>query len=185
MIGANELRKGITFEYDGDLYEVIDFQHVKPGKGPAFIRTKIRNVLNGSSKEVTINPNDKFNQIIVETREMQYLYNDGFINYFMDMDTFEQLPIEQELFEEASKFVKENEMAIIKFYSNKPFSVEAPNFVELEVTDTEPGFRGDTAQGATKPATVETGYTLNVPLFIEIGNVLKIDTRTGEYLSRV
>lgn len=185
MLGANELRKGITFEYDGDIYEVIDFQHVKPGKGPAFIRTKIRHVLNGSSKEVTINPNDKFNQIIIDTKEMQYLYNDGDLYYFMDPETYEQLPMERELFEEASKFVKENTNAIIKFYSGKAFSIDAPNFVELEVIDTEPGFKGDTAQGATKPATVETGYKLNVPLFIEIGNVLKIDTRTGEYLSRV
>lgn len=185
MIGANELRKGITFEYDGDLYEVIDFQHVKPGKGPAFIRTKIRNVLNGSSKEITINPNDKFNQIIIETKEMQYLYGDGVLHYFMDPETYEQLPMDHALFEEASKFVKENTQANIKFYDGKPFSIEAPNFVELEVTETEPGFKGDTAQGATKPATVETGYTLNVPLFIEIGTVLRIDTRTGEYMSRV
>lgn len=185
MIGANELRKGITFEYEGELYEVLDFQHVKPGKGPAFIRTKIRHVLNGSSKEVTINPNDKFRQIIIDTKEMQYLYNDGQLYYFMDNETYEQLPINAELFEEASNYVKENEMAVLKFYDGNVFSVEAPNFVELEVTDTEPGFKGDTAQGATKPATVETGYTLNVPLFIEIGNVLRIDTRTGEYMSRV
>ena len=167
------------------MYEVIDFQHVKPGKGPAFIRTKIKNILNGGSKEVTINPNDKFNQIIIETKEMQYLYNDGILYYFMDLETFEQVPVEADAFEEASQFVKENTNAILKFYKGKPFSIEAPNFVELEVTETEPGFKGDTAQGATKPATVETGYTLNVPLFVEIGNVLKIDTRTGEYLSRV
>lgn len=185
MIGANELRRGITFEYDGVLNEVLEYQHVKPGKGPAFIRLKIRNVLNGSSKEVTVNPNEKFNQIIIETKEMQYLYNDGELYYFMDPETYEQLPMNGELFEEASNFVKENEMAILKFYDGKAFSIEAPNFVELEVTDTEPGFKGDTAQGATKPATVETGYTLNVPLFIEIGNILKIDTRTGEYISRV
>lgn len=185
MLGANELRKGITFEYDGDTYEVLDFQHVKPGKGPAFIRTKIRNIHNGSSKDVTINPNDKFNQVIVETKEMQYLYNDGQLYYFMDPETFEQKPMDKDVFEEASKFVKENEIAIIKFIKDKAFSVEAPNFVELEVTDTEPGFKGDTAQGATKPATLETGYELQVPLFVEIGDVLKVDTRSGEYLSRV
>lgn len=185
MISANDLRKGITFVYDGDIYEVIDFQHVKPGKGAAFIRTKIRNVLTGSSKEVTINPNDKFEQIIIDTKEMQYLYNDGELYYFMDTETFEQLPMEFSLFEEASNFVKENEMAIIKSFKDKPYLISAPNFVELEVTETEPGFKGDTAQGATKPATLETGYTLQVPLFIEIGDVLKIDTRTGEYLSRV
>lgn len=185
MIGANELRRGITFEYDGQIFEVLDFQHVKPGKGPAFIRTKIRNVVNGGSKEVTINPNDKFKQIMVESKEMQYLYNDGELYYFMDPETYEQLPLSYEMFEEASKFIKENDLTNVKYLDNKPFSVEAPNFVELEVTETEPGFKGDTAQGATKPATVETGYTLNVPLFIEIGNVLKIDTRTGEYISRV
>lgn len=185
MIAANDLRKGVTIEYDNGIYEVIDFQHVKPGKGPAFIRTKIRNVLNGSSKDVTINPNDKFNQIIIETKEMQYLYSDGDLYYFMDPETYEQLPMEHEIFEEALQFVKENTNAFIKFYNGKAFSIEAPNFVELEVTETEPGFKGDTAQGATKPATVETGYTLNVPLFIEIGTVLKIDTRTGEYISRV
>ncbi|MFM1524507.1 MULTISPECIES: elongation factor P [Helcococcus] len=185
MIGANEIKKGMTLEYDNGVYEVLDFQHVKPGKGPAFIRTKIRNVMNGSSKDVTLNPNDKFNQVIIETKEMQYLYNDGTLYYFMDPETYEQLPMDFDIFEEASQFVKENTNAIIKFYNGKAFSIEAPNFVELEVTDTEPGFKGDTAQGATKPATVETGYTLNVPLFIEIGTVLKIDTRTGEYLSRV
>ncbi|MFM1539454.1 elongation factor P, partial [Helcococcus bovis] len=178
-------KKGMTLEYDNGVYEVLDFQHVKPGKGPAFIRTKIRNVMNGSSKDVTLNPNDKFNQVIIETKEMQYLYNDGTLYYFMDPETYEQLPMDFDIFEEASQFVKENTNAIIKFYNGKAFSIEAPNFVELEVTDTEPGFKGDTAQGATKPATVETGYTLNVPLFIEIGTVLKIDTRTGEYLSRV
>lgn len=185
MIAANDLRKGVTIEYDNGMYEVLDFQHVKPGKGPAFIRTKIRNILNGSSKDVTINPNDKFNQIIIETREMQYLYNDGDLFYFMDPETYEQLPMERAIFEEASQFVKENENAFIKFYSGKPFSIEAPNFVELEVIETEPGFKGDTAQAATKPATVETGYKLNVPLFVEIGTILRIDTRTGEYLSRV
>lgn len=185
MLGANELKKGVTFEDDGQIWQVIDFQHVKPGKGPAFIRTKIKNIKTGGSKEVTINPNDKFRQVMVESREMQYLYNDGQFFVFMDPDTYEQLPMDPSMFEEASKFVKENEMASIEYIDGKPFSVSAPNFVELEVTETEPGFKGDTAQGATKPATVETGYTLNVPLFVEIGDVLKIDTRTGEYMSRV
>ena len=185
MLGANELKRGITFDYDGQVYEVLNYEHVKPGKGPAFIRLKIRNVLNGSSKDVTINPNDKYPKVIVETREMQYLYNDGELYYFMDPETYEQVPMDFDLFEEASKFVKENEIAYIKSFKGSAFSIEAPNFVELEVTDTEPGFKGDTATGATKPATLETGFTLQVPLFIEIGDVLKIDTRSGEYLSRV
>lgn len=185
MLAANQLKRGITFDYDGDVYEVLSYEHVKPGKGAAFIRLKIRNVLNGSSKDVTINPNDKYPQVIIETKEMQYLYNDGELYYFMDPETYEQLPLEKSLFEDASQFVKENEIVYIKSFKGKTFSVEAPNFVELEVTETEPGFRGDTAQGATKPATLETGFTLQVPLFINIGDVLKIDTRTGEYLSRV
>lgn len=185
MISASEFRKGVTFEMDGDVYQIIDFQHVKPGKGAAFVRTKIRSVMTGASKEIAFNPNDKFPKALIETREMQYLYNDGELYYFMDNETFEQLPLVKEDVEDAIIYIKENDVAIIRFYQGKPFEVVPPNFVELLVTHTEPGVKGDTATGATKPATLETGATINVPLFINVGDRLKIDTRTGEYLSRV
>ena len=185
MISANDLRKGMTFEYDNDVYQLVDFQHVKPGKGAAFVRAKIKSVMSGGTKDVTFNPNDKFNEARIENKEMQYLYNDGVLYYFMDQETYDQIPLEYDAVEEAIKYIKDNDFAQIKFYKGKPFSVEAPNFVELEVTDTEPGFKGDTATGATKPATVITGARLNVPLFVNIGDVIKIDTRTDEYLSRV
>lgn len=185
MIGANDLRKGMTFEWEGDVWQVVDFQHVKPGKGAAFVRAKVKSVMSGSTKDTTFNPNDKFQEARIETKHMQYLYNDGTLYYFMDPDSYEQIPLDYESVEEAIIYIKENETAQIRFYQGKPFSVEAPNFVELEVTDTEPGFRGDTATGATKPATVETGATVNVPLFVDIGDVIKIDTRSNEYLSRV
>lgn len=185
MISANDLRKGMTFEYDGDVWQLIDFQHVKPGKGAAFVRAKIKSVMGGSTKDLTFNPNDKFQEARIENKEMQYLYNDGTLYYFMDQESYEQIPLEYESVEEAIKYIKENEFATIRFYQGKPFSVAAPNFVELEVIETEPGFKGDTAQGATKPAILETGAKVMVPLFINIGDVLKIDTRTDEYLSRV
>ena len=185
MISASEFRKGVTFEMDGDVYQIIDFQHVKPGKGAAFVRTKIRSVMTGASKEIAFNPNDKFPKALIETREMQYLYNDGELYYFMDNETFEQLPLVKEDVEDAIIYIKENDVAIIRFYQGKPFEVVPPNFVELLVTHTEPGVKGDTATGATKPATLETGATINVPLFVNVGDRLKIDTRTGEYLSRV
>lgn len=185
MISANDLRKGVTFEYNGDVYQVIDFQHVKPGKGAAFVRSKIKSVMNGTTKEVTFNPNDKFNEARIETKEMQYLYNDGELYYFMDPTSYEQIPLDKESVEGAMLYIKENDFATLRFYQGSPFSVEAPNFVELEVTETEPGFKGDTATGATKPAIVETGAKILVPLFVNIGDKLKIDTRTGEYLSRV
>ncbi|NLW51776.1 MAG: elongation factor P [Tissierellia bacterium] len=185
MISANDLRKGMTFEYDNDVYQLVDFQHVKPGKGAAFVRAKIKSVMSGGTKDVTFNPNDKFNEARIENKEMQYLYNDGTLYYFMDQETYEQIPLDYEAVEEAIKYIKDNDFAQIRFYQGKPFSVEAPNFVELEVTDTEPGFKGDTAQGATKPAILITGAKINVPLFVNIGDVIKIDTRTDEYLSRV
>lgn len=185
MIGANDLRKGTTFEWEGDVWQIVDFQHVKPGKGAAFVRAKIRSVMNGGAKDVTFNPNDKFQEARIETKQMQYLYNDGTLYYFMNPETYDQIPLDYEAVEDAIKFIKENEMATIRFYQEKPFSVEAPNFVELEVTETEPGFKGDTATGATKPAIVETGAKINVPLFVNIGDKIKIDTRTEEYLSRV
>jgi len=185
MISASDFRKGVTFEMDGDVYQIVDFQHVKPGKGAAFVRTKIKSVMTGASKEIAFNPNDKFPKAHIETREMQYLYNDGELYYFMDNETFEQLPLVKEDVEEAIIYIKENDVAIIRFYQGKPFEVVPPNFVELVVTHTEPGVKGDTATGATKPATLETGATINVPLFVNEGDKLKIDTRTGEYLSRV
>lgn len=185
MISAGDFRKGITFEMDGDVYQIVDFQHVKPGKGAAFVRTKIKSVMTGATKEVTFNPNDRYPHAHIETKEMQYLYNDGALYYFMDTETYEQLPVNREEVEEAIHYIKENDNAIIRFYEGKAFEVLAPNFVELFVTHTEPGVKGDTATGATKPATLETGTTLNVPLFINIGDKIKIDTRTGEYLSRV
>ncbi len=185
MISASDFRKGVTFEMDGDVYQVVDFQHVKPGKGAAFVRTKIRSVMTGASKEIAFNPNDKFPKAHIETREMQYLYNDGELYYFMDNETYEQIPLIKEDVEDTIIYIKENDVAIIRFYQGKPFEVVPPNFVELVVTQTEPGVKGDTATGATKPATLETGATINVPLFINVGDKLKIDTRTGEYLSRV
>ena len=185
MISANDLRKGVTFVYDNDVYQVIDFQHVKPGKGAAFVRAKIRSVMGGGTKDVTFNPNEKFENAVISTKEMQYLYNDGQLYYFMDPESFEQIGIEYEAVEEAIKYVKENDNVQIKFYEGKPFSVDAPNFVELVVTETEPGIKGDTATNVTKPATVETGAVINVPVFVNEGDTIKIDTRTGEYLSRV
>ena len=185
MISANDLRKGVTFVYDNDVYQVIDFQHVKPGKGAAFVRAKIRSVMGGGTKDVTFNPNEKFENAVISTKEMQYLYNDGQLYYFMDPESFEQIGIEYEAVEEAIKYVKENDNVQIKFYEGKPFSVDAPNFVELVVTETEPGIKGDTATNVTKPATVETGAVINVPVFVNENDTIKIDTRTGEYLSRV
>ena len=185
MISAGDFRKGVTFEMDGEIYQIVDFQHVKPGKGAAFVRSKIKNIMTGTIKDYTFNPNDRYPRARIETKEMQYLYNDGELYYFMDNETYEQLPLNKEDVEDAIIYIKENSNANIKFYQGKAFAVEAPNFVELEVTHTEPGIKGDTATGATKPATLETGATVNVPLFVNIGDVLKIDTRTGEYLSRV
>lgn len=184
MITAGDFRKGITIEWDGGVWNIVDFQHVKPGKGAAFVRTKIKNVMTGTVVERTFNPTDKMPRAIIESKDMQYLYNDGSLYYFMDPDTFEQMPLNQEQVEEAVQFVKENTNVTIKFFKGTAFSVEAPNFVDLEITETEPGFKGDTTSNTYKPATTETGYTLMVPLFINIGDVIKIDTRTGEYLSR-
>jgi elongation factor P len=162
----------------------VDFQHVKPGKGAAFVRTKIKNVMTGTVVERTFNPTDKMPRAIIESKDMQYLYNDGTLYYFMDPDTYEQMPLNHDQVEDAIQFVKENTNVTIKFFKGTAFSVEAPNFVDLEVTETEPGFAGNTASNTYKPATIETGYTLMVPLFINIGDVIKVDTRTGEYLSR-
>ena len=184
MVVAGDFKNGITFEMDGQVLQVVEFQHVKPGKGAAFVRTKMKNVITGAVTERTFNPTDKFENAIVERKEMQYLYNDGDLYYFMDMESFEQLPIDAKVLGDNFKFVKENEMCKIVSYKGNVFNVEPPLFVELEVTDTEPGFKGDTAQGTTKPATLETGATIKVPLFIDIGTRIRIDTRTGEYIER-
>ena len=183
-ITAGEFRNGVTFEMDGKVMTVVEFQHVKPGKGAAFVRTKIKNVMTGAVVERTFNPTDKMPRAIIETKEMQYLYNDGDLYYFMDPETYEQMPLGKDAVEDAIVFVKENTNVTIRYFKGQAFSVEAPNFVDLEIAKTEPGFKGDTATNNFKPATTETGYELQVPLFINIGDVIKIDTRTGEYLSR-
>ncbi|MFZ7133842.1 MAG: elongation factor P [Eubacteriales bacterium] len=185
MISASDFRKGITFEIDNDVFAIIDFQHVKPGKGAAFVRTKIKNVMTGSVVERTFSPAEKFPKAHIETKEMQYLYNDGSLYYYMDLETYEQIPLNYDQVEDAMKYLKENMNATIKFFKGQAFSVVAPNFVELEIIETDPGFKGDTATGANKPATVETGAIITVPLFVEQGDVIRIDTRTGEYMERV
>ena len=184
MVVAGDFKNGITFDMDGQVLQVIEFQHVKPGKGAAFVRTKLKNVITGAVTERTFNPTDKFENAIVERKEMQYLYNDGDLYYFMDMETFEQLPINKDKLGDSFKFVKENEMCKIVSYKGNVFAVEPPMFVVLEVTDTEPGFKGDTTSNTTKPATLETGYQISVPLFINIGDKIRVDTRDGSYMSR-
>ena len=185
MISAGDFRNGITLEIDGNVYQIMEFQHVKPGKGAAFVRTKIRNVMSGGVVEKTFRPTEKFPAARIDRVDMQYLYADGDLFNFMDMNTYEQIALNTETIGDALKFVKENDMCKICSYNGKVFSVEPTLFVELEITDTEPGFKGDTATGATKPAVVETGATVYVPLFVDRGDKIKIDTRTGEYLSRV
>jgi elongation factor P len=184
MIAAGDFRNGITFELDGNVYQVVEFQHVKPGKGAAFVRTKLKDVINGSTVEKTFRPTDKMPKAHIDRVDMQYLYNDGDLYYFMDPETFDQLPLNESQLNGALKFVKENDMVRILSYKGSVFGVEPPNFVELEVTETEPGVKGDTATNVTKPATLETGATINVPLFINQGDKIRIDTRTGEYMER-
>ena len=185
MISAGDFRNGITLEMEGNIYQIIEFQHVKPGKGAAFVRTKLKNIINGGVVEKTFRPTEKFPQARIERTDMQYLYSDGDLYHFMNTETYDQIALNKDAIGDALKFVKENEMVKICSHNGNVFAVEPPLFVELEVTDTEPGFKGDTATGATKPATVETGAVVYAPLFVEIGDKLKIDTRTGEYLSRV
>ncbi|MEF9941164.1 MAG: elongation factor P [Lachnospiraceae bacterium] len=185
MISASDFKNGVTIEMDNGIYQIIDFQHVKPGKGAAFVRTKLKNIINGGVTEKTFRPTEKFPKAHIERKDMQYLYSDGELYNFMDLENYEQIALNQETIGDALKFVKENEMVKICSHSGNVFAVEPPLFVELLITETEPGFKGNTAQGATKPATVETGAIVYVPLFVEQGDVLKIDTRTGEYLSRV
>ena len=184
MISAGDFRNGVTLEIDGQVVQILEFQHVKPGKGAAFVRTKLKNVINGGVVERTFRPTEKFPQARIDRVDMQYLYADGELYNFMNQETYDQVALNQDIIGDALKFVKENEVCKVCSYNGKVFSVEAPLFVELEITSTEPGFKGDTAQGATKPAVVETGATVYVPLFVDNGDKIKIDTRTGEYLSR-
>ena len=184
MVSAGDFRNGITFEMDGNVYSIIEFQHVKPGKGAAFVRTKLKNIKSGGVVEKTFRPTEKCPQARIDRKDMQYLYEDGDLYYFMDTETYDQVALNSETVGDALKFVKENEMCKICSHNGSVFSVEPPLFVELEITETEPGFKGDTATGASKPATVETGATVAVPLFVNQGDKIKIDTRTGEYLSR-
>ena len=185
MLMAGDFRKGVTVEIDGQVWSIADFQHVKPGKGAAFVRTRLKNVMTGAVLERTFSPTDKYPRAHIETKEMQYLYNDGELYYFMDTETYEQLPLNHDQVEDAINFIVENMNVNIRFYKGNAFSVEAPNFVELTVTETEPGFKGDTATGTTKPATLETGDKINVPLFVNEGDRIRVDTRTGEYMERV
>ncbi len=184
MIMAGDFRKGVTVEIDGQVWSISDFQHVKPGKGAAFVRTKLKNVMTGAVLERTFNPTDKYPKAHIETREMQYLYSDGELYYFMDVESYEQLALNHDQVEDAINFIVENMNVTIRFYKDKPFSVAPPNFVELEVAETEPGFKGDTATGTTKPAILETGFKINIPLFVNQGDRIRVDTRTGEYMER-
>ena len=185
MVSAGDFKNGLTIEIEGNIFQILEFQHVKPGKGAAFVRTKLKNIISGGVVEKTFRPTEKFENAHIERKEMQYLYQDGDLYNFMDVETYDQIALNADVVGDALKFVKENENVKIWSHKGNVFSVETPLFVELVITETEPGFKGDTAQGATKPAIVETGATVMVPLFVETGDVLKIDTRTGEYLSRV
>lgn len=185
MLSAGDFRNGVTFEMDGNVMQVIEFQHVKPGKGAAFVRTKLKNVITGAVIETTFSPTDKFENAYIERKDMEYSYNDGNLYYFMDLETYDLIPIDGSLLNDNFKFVKENTTCKIMSYKGNVFGVEPPNFVELEVTDTEPGFKGDTATNVLKSATLETGAEVKVPLFINVGDRIRIDTRSGEYLERV
>ena len=184
MISAGDFRNGITFEMDGQVVQVVEFQHVKPGKGAAFVRTKYKNVMTGAVVEKSFNPNDKYPTAFIERKDMEYSYEDGGLYYFMDTETWESIPISADQLGDSFKFVKENMVCKTLSYKGKVFGIEPPNFVELKVTKTDPGFKGDTATNATKPATLETGAEIKVPLFIDEGEVIQIDTRTGEYMGR-
>lgn len=184
MLTAGDFRNGITFDMDGQVYQVIEFQHVKPGKGAAFVRTKFKNVITGAVVEKSFNPTDKFENAFIERKEYEYLYNDGELYYFMDSETYEQIPLDASKLGDNFKFVKENDVVKLMSYKGNVFSVEPPMFVVLEVVETEPGVRGDTATNVTKPATLETGAVIKVPIFINEGEKVKIDTRVGEYMER-
>lgn len=185
MVMAGDFRKGVTVDIDGQVWLVAEFQHVKPGKGAAFVRTRLKNVMTGAVLERTFSPTDKYPRAVIETKEMQYLYSDGELYYFMDTETYEQIPLNHDQVEDAINYIVENQNVSIRFYKGSAFSVEAPNFVELTVTETEPGFRGDTATGTNKPATLETGLKISVPLFVNEGDRIRVDTRSGEYMERV
>ena len=182
---AGDLRNGTTFEMDGNVYKVVEFQHVKPGKGAAFVRTKLKNVINGKKKKKTFNPSEKLQGAEIEKRDMQYLYSDEDLYYFMDNETYEQMPLNKEQLGDALKFIKENMDCKVLSFKGNVFAVEPPMFVELEVTYTEPGFAGNTSTTSGKPATLENGYEIQVPLFVNIGDKIRIDTRTGEYMERL
>ena len=184
MISAGEFRNGVTFEMDGNVMQIIEFQHVKPGKGAAFVRVKMRNVITGAVTETTFNPSAKYPTAFVERKKMEYSYNDGDLYYFMDPETYDMVPIGKDNLDDGFRFVKENEVCTVMSYKGNVFGIESPNFVDLVVTATDPGFAGNTATNATKPATVETGAEIKVPLFINEGDKISIDTRTGEYLGR-
>ena len=184
MVSAGDFRNGVTFEMDGNVLQIIEFQHVKPGKGAAFVRAKVRNVITGSVIERTFNPSEKFPTAFVERKDMEYSYSDGGLYYFMDPESYELIPINESELSDNFKFVKENMVCKILSYKGNVFGVEPPNFVELQVTKTDPGFTGDTATNTTKPATLETGAEVKVPLFIDEGEMIQIDTRTGEYMGR-
>ena len=185
MISAGDFRNGVTFEYDGSVYQIIEFQHVKPGKGAAFVRTKLKNVITGGVVEKTFRPTEKMPKAHIERKDYEYLYSDGDLYYFMDQESYEQMPLNGDQLGDSLKFVKENMVVKVLYYKGSVFGVEPPTFVELEVTETEPGFKGDTSTGATKPATLETGATIMVPLFINQNDFIRVDTRTGEYMERV
>ncbi|HIY55349.1 MAG TPA: elongation factor P [Candidatus Dorea merdavium] len=185
MVSAGDFKNGLTVEIEGTVYQILEFQHVKPGKGAAFVRTKLKNIINGGVVEKTFRPTEKFENAHIDRKEMQYLYNDGDLYYFMDTETFDQIAVNADTVGDSLKFVKENENVKVSSYQGEVFAIEPPLNVELVITETEPGFKGDTAQGATKPAIVETGAQVMVPLFVEQDDKIKIDTRTGEYLSRV
>ncbi len=184
MVSAGDFKKGLTIEIDGQVWMIVDFQHVKPGKGAAFVRTKIKNVQTGSVLEKSYNPTEKFENAHIEKKEMEYLYSDGELYHFMDTETYEQLPLNLDKVEDALPYIKENMRVTMKFFKGEAFSVEPPNFVELQVAETEPGFKGDTATAGNKPAIMETGAKIMVPLFINTGDMIRVDTRTGEYMER-
>ena len=185
MITAGDFRNGRTFEHEGNVFQIVEFQHVKPGKGAAFVRTKLKNIISGGVVEKTFRPTEKFEEAHIDRRDMQYSYNDGDLYYFMDPETFDMLPINKSDVEDAMKFVKENDTCKIMSYKGNVFGIEPPTFVELMVTETEPGFKGDTATNTTKPATLETGAIIQVPTFIDNNEMIRVDTRTGEYMERV
>lgn len=185
MVSAGDFKNGLTIEYEGNVYQIVEFQHVKPGKGAAFVRTKLKNIKSGGIIEKSFRPTEKFEQARIERKDMQYLYSDGDLFHFMDAETYDQIALNGDQVGDTLKFVKENETVKVCSHKGEVFAIEPPLTVELAITDTEPGFKGDTATGATKPATLETGAVVNVPLFVNQDDVIKIDTRTGEYVSRV